>query len=176
MTPPMLAMTGMSRQLVGSETCTEATAALGTIPYIAPEVFDSGTPTQASDAYAFGILCESRRHALGTLRLLLVIGTLCMGQICFSSSLCTRTISVLEYSLEAGLHCSAGFSLWDALCATWHAVWEMWHGTRAHEGLLEAQIAAAVCCGGVRPDWDDTVPPQLAALASDCWAQHPADR
>ncbi len=52
-------MTGMSRQLVGSETCTEAVAALGTIPYTAPEVFDTGTPTQASDAYAFGILCES---------------------------------------------------------------------------------------------------------------------
>jgi hypothetical protein len=57
-----------------------------------------------------------------------------------------------------------------------HAVWEMWHGERAHEGLLEAQIAAAVCCGGVRPEWDEAVPPQLAALASDCWAENPADR
>lgn len=57
-----------------------------------------------------------------------------------------------------------------------HAVWEMWHGRRAHEGLLEAQIAAAVCCGDARPEWDGAVPPQLAALASDCWAQDPADR
>ena len=56
------------------------------------------------------------------------------------------------------------------------AVWEMWHGRRAHEGLLEAQIAAAVCCGDARPEWDGAVPPQLAALASDCWAQNPADR
>ena len=56
MTPPMTALAGMSRQLVAGDTCMEATAALGTVPYTAPEVFDTGTPTQASDAYAFGIL------------------------------------------------------------------------------------------------------------------------
>jgi serine/threonine protein kinase len=53
------AMAGLSRQLAGNEACTEAGAVLGTVPYIAPEVFDSCTPTQASDVYAFGILCKN---------------------------------------------------------------------------------------------------------------------
>jgi hypothetical protein len=78
MTPHMTAMAGMSRQLVAGDTCIEASAALGTVPYTAPEVFDTGTPTQASDAYAFGILrksFEQHPHGFGVLRLLLAVGT-----------------------------------------------------------------------------------------------------
>lgn len=59
MTPDMTTLAGMSRQLVGSDVCAETAAALGTVSYSAPEVFDNGAPMQASDAYAFGILRES---------------------------------------------------------------------------------------------------------------------
>lgn len=57
-----------------------------------------------------------------------------------------------------------------------YAVWEMWHGRRAHEGLHEAQIVAAVCCEGARPAWGAATPPPLAALACACWAQAPSKR
>lgn len=48
--------TGLSRELVGGESGQEVGAALGTIAYTAPELFDECMPTKASDVYAFGIL------------------------------------------------------------------------------------------------------------------------
>lgn len=43
---------------MGGDTEQEVGAALGTVPYTAPEVFDTGRPTTSSDVYAFGILRE----------------------------------------------------------------------------------------------------------------------
>ncbi len=35
-----------------------ASHALGTVAYLAPEIFDSGRPSKAGDCYAFGIMRE----------------------------------------------------------------------------------------------------------------------
>ncbi len=36
----------------------DASSALGTVAYTAPEIFDSGRPSKAGDCYAFGIMRE----------------------------------------------------------------------------------------------------------------------
>jgi hypothetical protein len=52
----------------------------------------------------------------------------------------------------------------------------MYRCDRPHAGLLEAQVAAGVLAGGLRPAFEESCPRELAALMQACWREVPGER
>jgi serine/threonine protein kinase len=123
----------------------------GTLSSLAPEMFSGASLTPACDSYAFGILGE--------------------WGICGGQSRATRRSMPCRVRGERPI---------DPPSPPHHhlpaAVWEAWTRRRAFEGLTALQIMVAVAHRGDRPPTPEDMPPALARLCADCWAQDPGAR